>query len=213
MNKTAELVRLWAAYEESHPAADLKNLKDFYSEQLLTGRRAGKARSSENIILKENTSTLARLLGRLVKLHTAYAIMVLKEKGIGSFEEFAFLTTILKLEHPRKSEVVNENFIELSSGLLIIDRLRSKGFVTESEDYEDKRSKRVQLTAKGKKGILACHRSMDRLNKLFYNDLHDGDIKLCIEILKPLEIKFSSLWQKHRKKELEDIYKDFSQNA
>jgi len=207
MNKTAELVRLWAAYEEKHPEADLKN---FYSEQLLTDRKAEKAKFLADLVPGENVSVLARLLGRLVKLHTGYAVMILKEKGIGSFEEFAILTTLIKSEQLRKSEVVNENFIELSSGLLILDRLKSKGFVAETEDQEDKRSKRVQLTTKGKKVILSCHQSMDQLNKAFYNDLHESDIKLCVEILKPLEIKYSSLWQKHRKKEFEEIYKDLS---
>jgi DNA-binding MarR family transcriptional regulator len=203
MNKTAELVRLWAIYEETNPDADLK---DFYSEQLLTGRKSEKNKFLAGLIPTENASVLTKLLGRLAKLQTAYAMMALKKKGIGSFEEFTFLTTMLTLDKPRKSEVISENFIELSSGLLVLDRLKAKGYVTETEDMEDKRSKRVYLTTRGKNTIKACHQLMDRMNKIFYQDLHESDIKLCIEMLKPLEIKFSSLWQKHRKKGFEEIY-------
>jgi DNA-binding MarR family transcriptional regulator len=199
MNKTAELVRLWALYEKAHPDADLK---DFYSEQLLSGRKSEKSKFLGGLVPSEKASVLAKLAGRLVKLHTIYAMRALKEKGIGSFEEFTFLTTMLTLDQPRKSDVISENFIELSSGLLVLERLRTKGYITETEDTEDKRSKRVCLTARGKKTIQACHQLMDSLNKTFYQDLHDSDIGLCIELLKPLEIKYSSLWQKNRKKGL-----------
>ena len=205
MNKTAEMVAAWAEYETSHPDADLK---DFYSDQLLTGRKSGKVAFLAGLIPEENVSVLTKLLARLVKMHTTYALSALREKGIGSFEEFTFLNTILTFDRPRKSEVISENFVELSSGLLVIERLKAKGYVAETEDREDKRSKRVYLTVKGKKEILACHRVMDELNKIFYHDLHESDIRLCIEMLKPLEIKFSSLWQKHRKMSLEEIYKE-----
>jgi hypothetical protein len=54
---------------------------------------------------------------------------------------------------------------------------------------------------------------MDRLNKMFFYDLHESDIQQCIKTLKPLEIKFSTLWQKHRKKEFEEIYAAFVAKA
>jgi len=200
MNKTAELVSLWAQYEAQHPGADLK---DFYSEQLLSsGRQQGKTKFLAGLVPAQNTSIFSRLLARLVKLHTNYVMMILKERGIGSIEEFAFLTTIQHLDNPRKSEVINDNFTELSSGLLVLDRLKAKGYTAEVEDVEDKRSKRVHLTAKGKKKILVCQQLLDKLNGTFYKDLHGSSIKLCIDILKPLEIKYSSLWRKHGKKGL-----------
>lgn len=202
MNKTAELVSLWAAYEEQHPDA---GLKDFYSDQLLAGRKAGKKKFLGGLVPSEGASLLAKLLGRLVKLHTTYAMVALKEKGIGSFEEFTFLMTMLIREQPKKSEVVNENFVEFSSGLLVIDRLKASGFVAETEDQEDRRSKRVHLTAKGRKKVEECQQVMDRFNRRFYQDLHKSDIDFCIDMFKPLEIKYSSLWQKHGKKGMEKV--------
>src|SRR5882762_5061873 len=142
MNKTAELVRLWALYEEKNPDADLK---DFYSEQLLAGRRQGRAKFLAGLVPVQNTSILAKLMGRIAKMHTHYAMLALKENGIGSFEEFSFMNTLLSMDKPRKSEVAYDNFIELSSGLLILDRLKVKGYITEMEDKEDKRSKRLLI--------------------------------------------------------------------
>jgi len=205
MNKTAELVLLWARYEETHPDAEIR---DFCSEHLLSERKSHQhTEFLADFVPAEKESVLAKLLGRLVKLHTTYAMMTLKEKGIGSFEEFTFLNTILATGNPRKSDVINENFIELSSGLLVIDRLKNRGYITETDDENDKRSKRVELTADGKEKIQACHQLMDKLNKSFYNDLPETDINLLIEMLKPLEIKLSSLWLRNRKKPFDEIYK------
>jgi hypothetical protein len=40
------------------------------------------------------------------------------------------------------------------------------------------------------------------------HDLSNDDKELCIQLLKNVEIKFSALWQSHKGKAFEDIYKE-----
>ena len=44
--------------------------------------------------------------------------------------------------------------------------------------------------------------------KFFLYHLTDDDKQLCIQLLKNIEIKFSALWQKHKGKVFDDIYKE-----
>ena len=42
---------------------------------------------------------------------------------------------------------------------------------------------------------------------MMMHDLTDDDKELCIQLLKNVEIKFSALWQRHRGKSFEEVYK------
>ena len=51
------------------------------------------------------------------------------------------------------------------------------------------------------KGVLTFELSM------LMNDLTDEDKQLCSQLLKGVQIKFSALWQKHKGRPFNDIYK------
>jgi hypothetical protein len=43
---------------------------------------------------------------------------------------------------------------------------------------------------------------------MMMNDLTEDDKQLCIQLLKNVEVKFSALWQKHKGRDFEEIYKE-----
>jgi hypothetical protein len=45
---------------------------------------------------------------------------------------------------------------------------------------------------------------------MIMHDLTEGDKELCIQLLKNVEIKFSALWNRHRGKEFEEVYKEIT---
>ena len=195
------LVNLWAEYEDKHPDASIDDFCRFYI-------RTKKAKQEKEeflggIVPPDLHSTIAKLIGRISKLHTTYAVIALKECGLNSLDEFLYLNSIGNSATPKKTEVIYGNFNELSSGLLILDRLKSKGLIVEEDNPEDRRSKQLKLSKKGRTVLEDCYKKMAVINRLFFEDIPREDIELCIHLLSSLEAGFSSRW-------LEDKGKSFS---
>ena len=132
MNLTAELVALWANYEETHAGCSIEDFCRFY----LTKERE---KEKENqflggIVPPKDDQTLAKLCDRITRLYLIYAEAALRRVGLKSFDDFLYINVIGHLDLPKKTEVIATNFSELSSGLLIIARLLQNGYATEYKE-------------------------------------------------------------------------------
>ena len=206
MNKTIELVIQWGEFEQKHPEAGIDEFCRYYlahhKEKPVKGALVG------GVVPALTDGLLLKIIGRISKLNMAYANIALKGTGLIQIEEFGILQTNKKEKNPKKTEVIYANLFELSSGTDMLNRLKKRGLIREYADSEDKRSKRIELTAKGEKVIAV---SMERIEKnavMLMNDLVAEDKELCIQLLKNIEIKFSAFWQKQKGKAFEDIYKE-----
>lgn len=209
MNKTIELVNEWGGFEKKHPDGDLDDFCRYYlahrqhknTEGLLVG----------GVVPKLIDGLLLKIIGRISKLNMAYANLALKGTALHQIEEFGILQTIKKEKNPKKTEVIYANLFELSSGTDMLNRLKKRGLIREYNDKEDKRSKRIELTAEGEKTIVLCTKKIEKNALMLLNDLADDDKQLCVQLLKSVEIKFSDLWQKHKGKSFEDVYRDVTE--
>ena len=205
MNKTAQLVNEWVAFEASHPNA---NLEDFYRFRLSQRQITKGEKFLGGVVPPRPEQTLAKMMDRIMKLYLAYASMALKENEVVKhFDDFIYLNAIYRLSQPRKIDVINNNFNELSSGLLIIDRLKGKGYVEEKPNPQDGRAKLLFLTEAGIATLKRCYHQLDEVNKMFFKEVPQDDIQLCTQLLKPLEVKFSTLWVKDKNLSFADIFK------
>ena len=143
---------------------------------------------------------MAKMIGRLSKLHNTYAVIALKECGLNNLDEFLYLNSIGNAEAPKKTTVIYANFNELSSGLLILGRMMKKGLIVEATDKEDKRSKRLKLTKKGNNLLTLCYEKMGVLNEWFFKSISKEDIDLCVHLLSGVETNFSSKWVEDKAK-------------
>lgn len=206
MNKTVELVNHWSEFGENHPNGSIEDFCRYYlghqEQKKVKGRLVG------GVVPSLNEGLLLKIIGRISKLNMAYANIALKGTDLNQIEEFGVLQTILKEKSPKKTEVIYANLFELSSGTDMLNRMKKRGLIKEHADKDDKRSKRIELTTKGKEVAAACTAKIERNAIMLMNDLTDDDKALCIQLLKNIEIKFSALWQKHKGKAFDDIYKE-----
>jgi hypothetical protein len=79
----------------------------------------------------DKASLLIKLMGRISRLHTLQALAAFKESGLNSFDEFLYLSSVAYMTNPKKTDVISAHFNELSSGLLILDRLKKSGLILE----------------------------------------------------------------------------------
>lgn len=126
---------------------------------------------------------------------------------MGSFDEFLYLNNIQNLENSRKIDIINANFNASSSGLLILQRLKKKGMITEEPDPgNDQRSKLIGLTKQGQQKLNACYKLLDKVNQVIFKEMKTHDILLCIRLLKPIETKFSKLGVTDKKLGFDAVY-------
>lgn len=206
MNKTVELVNAWGNFEQNHPKGSLEDFCRHY----LANQKQEKAKGTlvGGVVPALNDGLLLKIIGRISKLNMAYANLALKGTGLNQIEEFGVLQTIRKEKNPRKTEVIYANLFELSSGTDMLNRMKERGLIKEHADREDKRSKRIELTAKGEKIAKDCVVKIEQNASMLMNDLSDDDKELCIQLLKNIEIKFSALWQKQKGKQFAEIYNE-----
>jgi DNA-binding MarR family transcriptional regulator len=204
MNRTVELVTEWGAFEEGHPGADIG---DFCRHYLISQREKDKHTPLDGGDIPWNPNgLLLKLMGRISKLNAVFAAKALENTGLDQLEEYGMLLTVRRLGNPRKTDIIYANIFELSSGTDMLNRLRNKGYLIELEDKEDKRSKRISLTAAGGKVL---ERGAERLMKcagMVLGDMNEDDVNLCTQLLKNVEIKFVSLWQQHKGGSFEEIF-------
>lgn len=211
MNKTVELVNYWGEFTQQHPSG---TIEDFCRYHLAgQGQKKTKGTLVGGVIPSFNEGLLLKIIGRISKLNMAYANMALKGSDLNQIEEFGILHTIRKEKNPKKTEVIYANLFELSSGTDMLNRLKKRGLIKEYADKEDKRSKRIELTAKGEKAVTSCNSRIERNAIMLMNELTDDDKALCIQLLKNVEMKFSALWQKHKGKEFNVIFKEIMNDS
>jgi DNA-binding MarR family transcriptional regulator len=206
MNKTVTLVNLWAAYEEKHPHG---SIEDFCRYHLISQRRADPAEEKKltgGLVPLKSQALLLKIMGRIMRLQAYYSRLALEGREIGQFEEFALLNSIAQLKDPRKSEAIYATIYELSTGTDLLNRLRKKGYIAEVADKTDRRSKRVKITAAGKKVLQAALTRISMMAELVMHDIDAEDQRLCIQLLKNVEIRLSERWLTHRGKAFDEIY-------
>jgi DNA-binding MarR family transcriptional regulator len=208
MNKTAELVRIWADFEMRYPEA---GIDDFCRHYLASSK---KKPNTENFFEGEapprKDIILIKLIDRIARMHKIYIDLALKKIKLNHFEEFNLLSAIGSLKNPRKTEVIYHTITELSTGLQLLGGLLKQGLITEKDDPEDKRSKRLSLTPKGGKLLQTCYVQFSKIPEMMLMEMPKEDIDICIQLLKNVHAKFSGLWQQHKTKSFDEVYQSIS---
>ncbi|QEC74639.1 MarR family winged helix-turn-helix transcriptional regulator [Mucilaginibacter ginsenosidivorax] len=205
VNQTVELVKLWGAYEEQHPGA---TIEDFCRHHLAGSVKKEVYGTPKGELRPDLNGQLVILLRRIGKFHIAYSNKALEGTGIDQMEEFGILVTVYNQKNPIKSEAIFNNIMELSSGSNMLIRLKKRGLVSEYDDEQDKRVKRLKLTVKGEAALMKAKDVVLQVAEMMVHDLTDEDKRLCIQLLQPVDRRFSGLFQKQRNKSFEEIYKE-----
>ena len=207
MRKVVELITEWGSFDEQHPEGSIEEFCRYYLIQK-AGEGDKVAQQPMFPVPVPVDFALMRLINRIVKLHTIYAVAATAGTGINTSEEFSLLNAIDSLNEPRKTVAIYTALFEHSTGTDMLNRLKKIGFIIEYDDTEDRRSKRVKITPKGYKALAICRKRMTQLAEMEFHDLTSDEKKICIRLLSSVDTKFSGLWQSHKGKDFEDIYKE-----
>ncbi len=204
MNKTVELVNIWADFEKKHPDGDIK---DFCRYHLIHQREIENKDPLVGGAVPDNVEgLLLKIMGRIARMNMVYAYAAFAGTGVDQLEEFGILLTIHQEKNPKKTEVIYSMLLELSSGTDMLSRLIKKGFIQEYPDEEDKRAKRLTLTPEGEKALERSKVQIAKVAEMLLFEMEQDDKQLCVKLLKQVEQKFSALFQEHKGKKFDEIY-------
>jgi DNA-binding MarR family transcriptional regulator len=205
MKKIVELVNKYAEFEKSHPDTGIEDFCRYYLASKRKKEKLGNLFDGD--MPPRADIIITKLIDRIARIHMIYIQIAMKGMKINHFEEFSLLSAIANLKTPRKTEVIYHTINELSTGLNLLAAMKKRGYITERDDPDDKRSKRLSLTPKGKKILESCYERFSKIPELLFKDMKEEDIRLCIQLLKNVDLKFSKSWQHDKGSSLEEIFK------
>ncbi len=218
-NRIVELVNLWAQYEAESPGM---TIEDFCVKHLArSGKAQGLDPGEESLpdwvktqpdITEEEpspwiNSELSRLIGKLIRYVHFYSKKAFQEAGAPNFDDVLYVGVIQFMGNPRKSELIYEMLAEFPTGMEVIKRLVKQGYVEESPDEQDRRSKRLRATEAGVKLWLDLSPRMEQVGGLAFDFLNDAEKRMLRSLLDRLERFHADHFKALQKADFETLHR------
>ena len=176
----SQLVNLVEEFEQSNKKSlSLENFSGFLNSRLTdqgnytanTDVRFGNEQPEAQEMAYQLDNNIARLFIFMSRYAKSYIKKALLHTSLATAEDFTCLAILLTHSSLSKSELIQLNLIEKTSGTEIINRLLSNGLVTQWDDQEDKRSKRIAISEKGKELLYIVFADMNHVSKIITGKL------------------------------------------
>ncbi len=142
------LINLWQDFEQEKN--ENKSL-DQFAIWLLTKSNTDQAVFSDQLKKIANIPTEAVINILLLRLARSLELQmkpIFFQSPI-SYTDYRILACVEARNNPRKVEVIHEIMVETTTATAMMKNLIEKDFISEEQDTEDKRSKRISLLPKG----------------------------------------------------------------
>jgi len=170
---------------------------------------AQEERNPDETLEQEVASHISTYLGKMGKFFSFYHKKVLKQTDLTSLDELIFLVTLYPSRILSKTDLIDENILEKTTGVEIIKRLKNRGYLEESADLEDKRKKNVQLSDKGKSLVELLDEDLQQVAVVMGATLTSKEQVQLFYLLKKLDTAHRKVYMDFRDASLADILKMF----
>lgn len=200
MNKTVALVNAWAAYESEQPEATLEG---FCRHYLMNHHQADKESLLPNFgggaVPPQPKNYLLKLISYLTRIGGEYFQKAFEHiPEIRKREDFYLLNTIHTKRECRKTEVIYDQVMDLTTGMDALARLIQSGLLEERVDPADRRARLLRLTAEGERVLFACYQASRAVAQLMFFSMQEEEVLWSISLLKHSEAIHSARFQELR---------------
>jgi len=147
-------------------------------------------------------SILIVLLFRYAK---GYIKKALKDSQIRTADEFSYLITLMNTDSMSKTELIQNQIMEKTSGTDIINRLIKLKLIEQYDDEFDKRSIRVKITQQGRLEILSILPQMQLVSQIVTGNLNAVEKNMLAYSLRKLEVFHNDIFINKKGSELTDL--------
>lgn len=209
-NKTVVLVNAWAEYERLHPDADPFDFCEAYVKEHREQNFFNFLKPVDSEGEKEKPGIpLEGMVGqyhnRIYRFALIFAKKALGTISLNNLDDFLYMVVLYRTGTPTKSELIQNNISEFTSGMEVIKRLVKMGLVEEFPDKEDKRSKRVKLTEKGKGVLFQGFGRMQQVAKIIFAGLDTREMEILYHFYRLMNNRLTELYPQVKDATIEEI--------
>jgi Winged helix DNA-binding domain len=117
-----------------------------------------------------------------------YSRKMFKNSEIYSIYDWGILMSLFPNKMLKKIDVLKLNILEKSSGNEILKRLIKQGFLVETENEFDKRSKMVAISESGFEEINLISNDMNKLSSVLVGNLDGNEKEFLLSVLNKLHL-------------------------
>lgn len=161
--------------------ASMENFVDYLSYSV--NKRETDVEVTEEELL--NVS-LSQTISHLYRFAKSYTKIALEDSPLTTVDDFLYLGKVMELGHCTKTELIDFNVHEKTSGMEIIKRLLKNNFLVQEDDPNDGRSKRLTITSQGKSEFFAALESMKKSANLIGGPLLNAEKLHLMHLLQKL---------------------------
>jgi len=209
-----ELIEYLSIYEsENENSGRNLNMTDFLgfmnsqyrTENIKAVELRGEVNNNDFADSRGSETDISILIVLMFRYAKGYIKKALKDSPIKTADEFSFLITLLTYESLSKSELIQKQVMEKTSGTEIINRLLKLGLITQFNDETDKRSVRVRITHIGRMELLKILPQMQTVSQIVTGNLTETEKTMLAYMLRKLEHYHNDIFLNKKDTELEEL--------
>jgi MarR family transcriptional regulator, lower aerobic nicotinate degradation pathway regulator len=193
--------------ETNKPGAqNLLNFSAWLNHTLLSKKIGDSSRDVQMMTAHETVdSVLGKMIAFLYRYSRGYSKKILEHSPLVTADDFTYLAILNGRGSLTKTELIDMNIHEKTTGTEIIKRLLKNGLVEQKEDETDKRSKRLLLTHKGRSALYASFPGMGKVATLVAGNLSEGEKMQLLYLLNKLHLFHNPIYKENRDMSVEEI--------
>ena len=209
-----ELIEYLSIYEsENENSGRNLNMTDFLgfmnsqytTENIKAVELRGEVNNNDFSDTRGSETDISILIVLMFRYAKGYIKKALKDSPIKTADEFSFLITLLTYESLSKSELIQKQVMEKTSGTEIINRLLKLGLISQFNDEADKRSVRVRITHIGRMELLKILPQMQTVSQIVTGNLTETEKTMLAYMLRKLEHYHNDIFLNRKDTELEEL--------
>jgi MarR family transcriptional regulator, lower aerobic nicotinate degradation pathway regulator len=130
---------------------------------------------------------IATFIARMFRFAKQYSKKALENTNLKTIDDFGFLSSLIVAESMTKTELINRHVLEITTGMEIIKRLHTLGFIEEFKDSKDGRTKRVRITDLGRETTITAFEKMNKVSHIVSGNLTDKEKSQMVSSLGKLK--------------------------
>lgn len=148
---------------------------------------------------------IVQYLTKAFRFFRIYVKKAFETTPLLSFDDYVSLVYLAERGSMTKTHLIETTINEKTSGMLVIQRLIDRGFVIQTDNAEDKRSRCITLTDSGMAILNAIQPAMNQACILMMGDLSEAEQTHLAVLLKRLFTFHEPLFLHHRDASLEEL--------
>ena len=155
-----------------------------------------------------NIGKYAIYMSRYAKFYAKHA---LNGSKLVTYDDFVYLMALLKYGEKTKTELIQFNIQEKAAGVEVIKRLIKNGFISQTNDEVDRRSKRLTISVAGQAELYAVLEKMQTVAQLVGGNLTVAEKNTLVALLQKLNDFHQPIFEQEKGFDLQEVVKGLLQ--